>query len=291
LGLIWRFNLLLAALFVLGYGVAALVAHNVLRANARDEALRTARMLLEAANATGDYTSAQIRPLLENQLKYVFRPQVVPAFAAAEQFGALRGRHADLVYKEAALNPTNPRDRASDWEAGIIERFRSDPAMQEASGERDTPSGGTLWVARPIQVKSAACLECHSTADVAPATMVELYGNSAGFGWKMNEIVGAQLVSVPVAVPQAHASEAFRTLMLALAAVFVVLFALVGAMLHVLVLRPVTRMAHVANQVSLGNMDAGEFGPRSRDEIGVLAEALARMKTSLVQAMNMLEGR
>jgi protein-histidine pros-kinase len=41
--------------------------------------------------------------------------------------------------------------------------------------------------------------------------------------------------------------------------------------------------------VSLGAMDAAEFKARSRDEIGVLTEAIGRMKTSLVQAMKMLE--
>jgi protein-histidine pros-kinase len=289
--LIWKFNLALAALFLAGYAVAALVAYGVLQANARDEILRTARLMMEAASASRDYTTAQIRPLLENQLKYVFLPQTVPAYAATEQFNELRKKHADFFYKEAALNPTNPRDRASDWEADVINEFRKTPTMPESSGERDTPAGPTLYLARPIQVKSPTCLECHSTVDVAPRTMLELYGNSNGFGWKMNEIIGVQLVSVPTAVPVARANQAFRTLMLALAGVFLVLLLLVGAMLYVLVVRRVTRLSDIANQVSLGNMDAGEFKSRSKDEIGVLAEALARMKTSVVQAMNMLEGR
>ena len=52
----------------------------------------------------------------------------------------------------------------------------------------------------------------------------------------------------------------------------------------------VTRLARIANEVSLGNMDAGEFRSKSKDEIGVLTDALARMKASVVQAMNMLDG-
>jgi HAMP domain-containing protein len=36
-------------------------------------------------------------------------------------------------------------------------------------------------------------------------------------------------------------------------------------------------------------MDAGDFRSESRDEIGVLSAALGRMKTSLVQAMKMLD--
>ncbi len=37
-------------------------------------------------------------------------------------------------------------------------------------------------------------------------------------------------------------------------------------------------------------MEAGEFKTTSQDEIGVLTEAMGRMKASLVQAMKMLEG-
>ena len=61
-------------------------------------------------------------------------------------------------------------------------------------------------------------------------------------------------------------------------------------MLYTMVIRRVTRLAGIADQVSLGNFDAGEFKTTSKDEIGVLTEAMGRMKASLVQAMKMLEG-
>jgi HAMP domain-containing protein len=289
--LIWKFNIVLAGIFLVAFAIAAYVAHYVLQANAKDEILRTARLMMEAAGASRDYTNQQIKPLLETQLKYVFLPQTVPAFAATEQFNELRKKHADFIYKEATLNPTNPRDRASDWEADIIQQFRASPATAESFGERDTPTGRTLFLARPLQVKSQACLECHSTVDAAPKTMLDLYGNANGFGWKMNEIIGMQVVSVPTAVPVARANQAFRTFTLALACVFVLMIALLNVMLYTIVVRRVTRLARIADQTSLGNMEAGEFKTRSRDEIGVLTEALARMKTSVVQAMNMLDGK
>jgi len=40
---------------------------------------------------------------------------------------------------------------------------------------------------------------------------------------------------------------------------------------------------------AFGNLDAGEFKTRSSDEIGTLSAAMDRMKTSLVQAMKMLD--
>lgn len=287
--LAWKFNLVLLGIFVLGFVIAGLASHRVLQANAREEILQNARLMMEAALASRAYTNTQVKPLLETQLKYTFLPQTVPAYAATEVFADLRKKHPDYGYKEATLNPTNPRDRANDWEADIVQTFRLTPTMNEMVGERDTPTGRALYLARPIQVQSAACLVCHSTVEAAPRTMVDLYGTANGFGWQMNEVIGAQVVSVPMSLPIARANASFLTFMLSLAAVFVAAFVLLNVMLYTLVIRRVTRLAHVADQVSLGNFEAGEFRSRSRDEIGVLTEALARMKTSLVQAMKMLE--
>ncbi|MGE5172159.1 MAG: DUF3365 domain-containing protein [Rudaea sp.] len=287
--LIWKFNLVLLGIFLLGLAVAGYVSWRELQANAREEIVQNARLMMEAALSSRTYTTTQVKPLLETQLKYAFLPQSVPAYAATEVFNEMRKKHPDYGYKEATLNPSNPRDRASDWEADIINAFRQSPENVEMVGERDTPTGPALYLARPIQVTSPTCLVCHSTIEAAPKTMVDLYGPANGFGWKMNEVIGAQIVSVPMSVPIRRAEQTFRTFMLSLAAVFAVTFVLLNAMLHVMVIRRVTRLAAIADQVSLGHMDAGDFRTRSRDEIGVLTEALGRMKVSLVQAMKMLE--
>jgi len=287
--LVWKFNLVLLAIFLLGFVIAGYVSHRVLQQNARDEILQNARLMMESALSARTYTNTQVKPLLETQLKYTFLPQTVPAYAATEQFNDLRKKHPDYGYKEATLNPTNPRDRASDWEADIVNNFRQTTDSKELVGERDTPTGRALYLARPIQITNAACLVCHSTPDAAPRTMIDLYGTANGFGWKHNEIIGAQIVSVPMSVPILRANQTFRTFMLSLTSIFLATFVLLNVMLHMMVIRPVTRLAALADQVSLGNFDAGEFKATGSDEIGVLTEALGRMKTSLVQAMKMLE--
>ena len=287
--LVWKFNLVLLGIFLLGFAIAGFVSHQVLQANAREEIVQHARLMMEAALSSRTYTNTQIKPLLEAQLKYTFLPQTVPAYAATEVFNEMRKTHADYGYKEATLNPTNPRDRASDWEADIVHTFRNAPATKELVGERDTPSGPALYLARPIQITNGACLVCHSTVDAAPRTMIDLYGTANGFGWKMNEVIGAQVVSVPMSVPIRRASETFKSFMLSLTAIFATAFVLLNASLHFMVIRPVTQLAKLADQVSLGNFEAGEFKAHGKDEIGVLSEALGRMKTSVVQAMKMLE--
>lgn len=287
--LIWKFNLVLLGIFAFGFALTGSISYTVLRGNARDEILQNARLMMESALSSRNYTNTQVKPLLETQLKYTFRPQTVPAYAATEQFNDLRKKYPDYSYKEATLNPTNPRDRATDWETDVVNQFRQTPSRTELTGVRETPSGPSLYMARPIQITNAACLACHSTVEAAPKTMLDVYGNANGFGWKLNDIIGAQIVSVPMSVPIQRANRSFKTFLLSLAVVFLITFIMLNVMLHMIVIRPVTQLSALADQVSLGNLDAGEFTPSSNDEIGVLTGALARMKASLVHGMKMLE--
>jgi protein-histidine pros-kinase len=221
-------------------------------------------------------------------LKYAFLPQSIPAYSAAEVLTGVRKKFSDYAYKEAALNPTNPRNRAVDWEPDIVSQFRGGGDQAEIIGERETPTGRSLYIARPIQIKDPACLVCHSTVEAAPKTLVDRYGPANGFGWQLNEIIGAQVVSVPTDVPNQRAAAAYRTFMLSLAGVFVFIGIALNLMLLAMVIQPVTKLSKLADQVSLGNMDVPDFHARSKDEVGVLADSFNRMKKSVVQAMKML---
>jgi protein-histidine pros-kinase len=289
LKLIWKFNLVLLAIFLAGFVIIGTVSYLVLQSNARAEILDNASVMMESALSSRSYTNSQIKPLLETQLKYTFLPQSVPAYAATEQFNDLRKKYPDYSYKEATLNPTNPRDRATDWEADVVNQFRNDASKTELVGERDTPTGRSLYLARPITIKDPACLACHTTAAQAPKTMVELYGQSNGFGWKLNETIGAQIVSVPSALPIQRANRTFRVFMLMLAVVFALTFVLLNVMMHTIVIKRVKHLSKLADDVSLGHKESAEFTSKSKDEIGVLTQALSRMNKSLVQAIKMLE--
>jgi protein-histidine pros-kinase len=289
MGLRLKFNLVVVVVFLLGLGVSAYVSHRLLVQNAREEVARNAGLMMEMALAIRGYTVAQVRPHLEMQLMRVFLPQSVPAYAATETLNELRKRHSDYFYKEATLNPTNPRNRATDWEADLVNQFRNQPTLKEMVGERETPTGRALYIARPIQITNAACLSCHSTPDAAPATMIKLYGTANGFGWKHNEIIGAQVVSVPMSVPLKNAQNAFYTFMASLVAVFVVVFLVLNVMLSWLIIRPIARMSHAADEVSTGNFEVAELPEAGKDEIALLGRAFNRMRRSLHKAMQMIE--
>ncbi len=289
MGLRLKFNLVLLLVFALGMAVSAWVSHRLLDDNAKQETLRNAGLMMEAALSVRGYTVKQIKPLLDPQLAQTFLPQTVPAYAATEVFTALLTKYPDFTYKEATLNPTNPRDRATDWEADIVQRFRTGRAETELSGERDAPTGRMLYIARPITIKDPACLVCHSVPGAAPASMIKIYGANNGFGWKHMETIGAQVVSVPMSVPLANAQRTFATFMWSLGGIFLATFVVLNLMLSWLIIRPISRMSAAANKVSTGDFDVPEFPAHGSDEIGVLADSFNRMRRSLRKAIKLLE--
>ncbi len=289
LSLAAKFNVVFLAIFGIGFAAASAVTNYLLQNNAREETLQSARVLMQAALAARSYTSGQIVPLLETRLKYEFLPQSIPSFAATEQINQLLKAYPDFSYKEATLNPTNLRDRASDWEADLVNTLRAKPELTELVGQRNTSVGPALYVARPLQIKNEACLRCHSVPDAAPKTMIDIYGRNNGFGWKHMEIIGAQVVSVPMDVPLKRASVMLQTYMLSMLGIFVFLFIALNVMVHLFVTRRITQMSRLADQVSLGQFNAEEFDVKGEDELSVLARSFGRMRTSLASAMKMLD--
>ena len=286
--LLLKFNLVLLLVFAVGLVTTGLICRRLLRQNAKAEIMENARIMMEAAIAVRTYTATQIKPLLETQMKYSFLPQSVPAYSANAYFSQLQKAFPAYAYKEATLNPTNPVNRATDWESDLIQEFRKVHEKTEIIGERDTPNGRTLYMARPLKVSSPACLTCHDTVEGAPRTMVERYGDANGFGWKLNDIVTAQIVSVPMQLAVQRANGVFWTFMISLAVVFLVGIVAINLLLLFLVIRPVNQLSTMASSVSLGNSDITEFPVMGQDEIAELSLSFNRMGRSLAEAMKLL---
>jgi len=290
LKLLVKLNLILVLTFALGLVPAAMVARDLLRDNAQRQVIQNARIMMETAMAMRGYTVGQVKPLLVPLMEHEFLPQSVPAYSATEIFNALREDHPQYTYKEATLNPTNPRNRAVDWETDLVNEFRRDPSRAEIVGERDTPLGRSLYLSKPITVKNPDCLSCHTTPEAAPQTMLAVYGREGGYGWQMDETIGAQIVQVPMSEPARLAEQAFRRLLLVLLGLFVFTLLVMNGLLHVVVVRPIGRLSDLADRVSRGDTDVPDVLVRGKDEVAVLAGSFNRMRISLAKAMSMLEG-
>lgn len=288
MNLLAKFNLILVCLFGTGLFLVSRFSKDFLIDNARQQVIQQAELMVESAQSTRAYTVEELKPLLDKLPEQTdFVRQTVPAYAATETFNRLRKEFPEYSYKEATLNPTNPRDRAIDWEADVINYFRNNPGKTEFIGERDTPTGRSLYLAHPLAAKKP-CLVCHSVPEAAPAAMIRTYGTGNGFGWGENEIVAAQIVSVPMALPVSIADRAYHHLLYYLVGVFFATLAAVDLLLVFIVVRPVQKLAANADRLSKGDLDTPQLSVHGKDEISKLTASFNRMDVSLRKALSMI---
>lgn len=289
--LLTKFNLVLIVVFGLGMFLISHYAYNFLMSDAREQVLQQAELMEANASATKDYTVQKVSPILEHTPQHSsdFLAQTIPFSAVGVTFKYLRSTYPEYVLREAALNPTNLDDRATDWESDLIHFFRDHPNQTRQVGERDTPAGRVLYVASPI-VADPDCLQCHGQPSIAGKAMIKHYGPDHGFGWNVNQVAGAQIVSVPMSVPIALANKGFHDLLISLGAIFLLTIALIDIAMYLIVIRPLRRVSKSADIISKGEVDLPLLEIKGKDEIAEVTASFNRMHTSLVKAFEMLNG-
>jgi len=291
LKLLVKINLVLILVFGIGFALIAYSAYGFLMDQARQQVLAQAQLMGASATATKEYTESEVSPVLEQTAQHAtnFLPQTIPFYSATETFKKQGAAYADYTLRETALNPTNLADRPADWESDLIMYFRNHPHESNKVGQRPTATGDALYVASPI-VAEQGCLMCHSEPGQAPRGLIKHYGRTNGFGWKPNEIVGAQIISVPTAVPIKMANQGFRDLLVSLGGILLATIALIDFALFLIVIRPLRKVRESANRISKGEVDLPPLEVKGKDEIADVTESFNRMHTSLIKAFEMLNG-
>ena len=287
-----KLNLILLVILLViatssGFALSQILEHQV-----EQEVAERAFLIIETMNSVRNYTSTEIKPELASRLasETKFIPETVPAYSARQIFTGLKNKkeYQDFSYKEATINPTNPQDKADNFELNIVKQFRQNPELKELTGFRSEKGQNLFYIALPLAIKKQSCLQCHSNPDVAPQSLLNTYGDKNGFGWQLNEVVASQIVFVPASQLFIAANQ-LKLSVIGLISLFFLLGVIVlNIFLKVSIIKPIKRMANLSTEVSTGNF-AAEFTHSYQDEIGTLANALNRMKLSLQMAMNMLD--
>lgn len=287
-----KLNLILVTITISAVIACGIFLSRILETKIEQEVADKAFLIIETMNSVRNYTSNQVKPELASRLisEEYFIPETVPAYSAREVFEGLRKQteYRDFLYKEATLNPTNPRDRADPFETKITQQFRQNKQIKEQTGFRTDGNQKFYYIARPLEIKKASCLECHSTVARAPANLVSTYGENGGFGWHLNEIVASQIVSVPASNVYKAASDLKLLVLGIVGTIFVIAIALINLFLKKSIIQPVKKMAFMSNEISTGNLEL-QFNHNSKDEIGSLAKSLNRMVQSLKMALQMID--
>ncbi|MFY9745976.1 MAG: DUF3365 domain-containing protein [Acidobacteriaceae bacterium] len=286
--LLAKFNLILLVVFGVGGLIISQLAHSWLQTDAKQKVTDQAKLMLASSKSIRDYVDHDISPILVPLEQTRFLPQSIPFRVANSTFSYLHKTYPDYTYQETALNPTNPEDRPADWEIDVIKDLQNNPSETEISRERPTSMGPSLFIARPIHAMPE-CLECHGSASSAPKSMRDRYGSDNGFGWNLGDVIGAQIVTIPMSVPIQEANRAWLQLLLFLIGVMIVAILALDAAVYWFVIRPLKLVSQTADRVSRGEKDVNPVRVRSKDEIASVASSFNRMQVSLTKALKMVE--
>lgn len=271
-----QFTFLLALVFLAGILLSGITLWNTLRHAAEEEITTRASILMETIDSARNYTIHHVSPLLQNSLdtKSTFRPEAIPAFAAREIFERFRDLpdYHGFFYKEAAPNPSNIRDRADRFETEIVEQFRRQPDLSELSGYRKTAGSTLFYIARPLAMKEASCLQCHGKPADAPKGQIAIYGDRTGFGWKLDEVVATQMIYVPADEVFAHSRRNMVPVMSIFMAMFAVAVLSINRWLKRRVIQPLKQLTAIAHQVSARPITAEQVGAFDVPEIAKVAQ-------------------
>ena len=129
-----------------------------------------------------------------------------------------------------------------------------------------------------------ACLECHGDPADAPKALLALYGDQNGFGWEVGQLMAVQVVYVPAGEVLNDAQQS----LLLVGGLFVLISAAILALINFwfkpMVIRPVEKIAGVAELITEGSLDAPACATQDLsnvaqrgDELGQLARVFQNM--------------
>ncbi len=283
-----RISLIVLVIFLGGWLTIGISTYVLEMSNARENSIRTARLLLSTADAVSNYTANFIEPVVKNQTTDEFIEETVPSYSAQQVFLLLDPKYRDYQYSEKALNPTNPKDLPTDWQVNVIEYFIDHPEIKEMVDIRvDRDNKEELFVAMPIQIQSPKCLTCHSTPDVAPPTLIKTYGTHNGFGWKLDEVIGAQFVVVPTLVPKKTANNSILSYLLLFASILLLAYSATMVVLRSWVTTPLNSLVNILEEISTKASTVSIRLPEDReDSIGRLNKSINRLINSLNKSLS-----
>ena len=286
-----QFSVFLSIIFITGITLGGLLLSKALEQKAYSEMSYRGQMVMQMTDAVSSYTTQEIAPLItqftDTQTKFI--PETIPSLAAQKVVDRLKHnwKYKDFIYKTATLNPTNLDNQADLFEAKLIEQFNRDRTLKTLSDFRYLSDKKLFYTAQPLIVTDSSCLKCHSTPESAPKSHVEKYGTRNGYGWKLNQVIGSQIIYIP-------ASEVFlnvRRAIFLFLGIFMSIFALVIVSTKYLVtarvIQPLKPMAKIAQIISQETIDINQVCilehqeltkiVKRKDELGQLGRVFQNM--------------
>ncbi|MCX8060044.1 MAG: DUF3365 domain-containing protein [Aquificaceae bacterium] len=252
------------------------------------------KVAITFSDSSREYVRGTLRPLIFDLLDrakgcvqedFILEAQS-SSFFTASIFNMVNEKTPDFRLRQVAYNPINPKNRPTPEEAHIINFMRANNQKEyvgvvEMNGQRH-------FVHAFGKVADAGCMRCHSTREAMPKSLIAKYNPQYDPNWKVGELVGAVMVSVPFEAIILKAQLDGLLSGLAVFSVFLLMSLFVVVALNILVFKPVEELQRKAEEIAKGNVDE-PIEVKSQDEIGKLAESFERMRVSIKKVMDLLK--
>ena len=296
-----RLTLLLVLIFVGVLSLGGSALYSVLYRSALIDLTDKGIIVMEMMSAIERYTSQEVSPELVERLDKEFLPEAIASYSVHEVFDNFQEGYnlrdfTDFSFRQAVLNPTNPQNQADSFESSIIDKFRdqnkTNPTSlsSEKTGFRTIDESSYFYIARPIKIQSVSCLRCHSTPEIAPRSIIDQYGDQNGFGWQLNEVVGAQLIHIPINKTFNDTFKRFTIVIIVFSASLIFVVFWLYSWIRRNVVSPINYMVATSER-ALDSGDPPEFKEfkRNKDEIWRLASVINLISSNLRQKTKRLE--
>jgi methyl-accepting chemotaxis protein len=144
------------------------------------------------------------------------------------------------------------------------------------------------YIAHPLRVTSEQCLSCHGDPAVAPPSMLAQYGSKNGFGWKLNDVIAAQIVYVPAEEVLTASVRTFTVAAGAMFATLALVLVLVNFLLRHDIIRPIGVLGAMARKLSADQLVSDDLQSAEllrvagrADELGHTAQVFRQMASEV----------
>ena len=157
----------------------------------------------------------------------------------------------------------------------------SNPGAKNKEGIIERGGEKFFYEALPVRIEKDYCLECHGDPDTAPKEQQDIYGVDHGYNWKLNDTVGASMIYVSITQAFAMAQQSALKIFFIGIGCLLVTIVCIWIFLDRAVVGPIIRLSETAKNISIGKNLCDSAHSETKDEIGVLANSIDRLRISV----------
>ncbi len=288
----WRISIMILTIgIVTGVGVGIYTYMDSIE-KAKKSAKIEIDVTMAFVKASREYVRRTLRPKINELLQagctrddFILEAQS-SSFFTASIFNMVTEELPDMILRQVAFNPLNPKNEPNEVEKKIIAYLRSTNKKEfegiiEHKGERH-------FVKAFAVIPTQKCLRCHSDPKLMPRKVREIYKPTKDMKWEPGKVQGAVMVYIPFETIILKAQIEGLVKGIAVAGIFILLVILVLLMLNAMVFKPIEKLREHAERISRGEVDE-KIEISGDNEIGKLAEAFERMRISVKKVMDLLK--